>query len=287
MLELNKNLLINGNKYYSQRKPTGQVTPTTSYQYLTVDRFCQKITGTITTPTVEASSDFPVSKTPWCSKYTGTTAATSSISEQQRIEADFGLELIGDYVSYLGYVTSTSYSKATVNIGYATAKDNHATQTLLFTKDFNLATDGSVNELKWPKIAQLSSLISTGLYVEIVLSTPTNTSTSSTHRIGGQTLVRGRYTPTETLLAARSLQDEIRYCQRYFEPLNGSITSAWLNSNSYCHWLFKVIKRSTPIVTGSLQPGCSVHSTTDSLVVYIASSGNYSGVTNPTATSEL
>ena len=70
-----------------------------------------------------------------------------------------------------------------MNIGYATAKDNHASQTLLFTKSFTIKTDGTVNELKWEKISSLSSLISTGLYTEIVLSNPSNTSTSSTHRL--------------------------------------------------------------------------------------------------------
>lgn len=225
MLELNKNLLINGVKYYAARRPSGTVTPTTSYQYLTVDRFCQKYTGTITTPTVEAATDFPNTKAPWCSKYTGTTAAGSSISEQQRIEADFGLELIGDYISFLGFVTSTSYQTVTINIGYATLKDNHAAQTLLFTKAFTIAVDGSVQTLSWPKIASLTSLISTGLYVEIVLSNPSNTSTSSTHRIGGMSLVRGRYCPTETILAARSLQDELRYCQRYYEKSYDMLTA--------------------------------------------------------------
>lgn len=216
MLELNKNLLINGNRYYSQRKPSGQVTPTTGYQYLTNDRYVQKITGTITTPTVEAASDFPISKSPWCSKYTGITANGSSVSEMQCIEADFGLHLIGDYVSFLTYLTSTSYSTLTVNIGYATAKDNFVGRTLLVTKDFTLKTDGTVNEIVWAKINQLSSLISTGLYVEMILSNPTNTSTSSTHRFGGATLVRGRYAPSETLFAARNLISEMSLCQRYY-----------------------------------------------------------------------
>lgn len=104
-----------------------------------------------------------------------------------------------------------------MNIGYASAKDNHASQSVLFTKDFALKIDGSVNEITWEKISQLSSLISTGLYVELVMSNPQNTSTSSTHRISGVTLVRNRYAPTEVLLASRSLIDELRYCQRYYE----------------------------------------------------------------------
>jgi hypothetical protein len=230
MLELNKNLLINGNHYYAARRPSGTATPTTSYQYLTTDRFCQKIAGTITTPTVEAAADLGIAKSPWCSKYTGITAAGSSISEQQRIESDFGLELIGDYISYLGYVASTSYQKATVNIGYASAKDNHASQVLLFTEEFTITTNGAVNELKWEKISSLSSLISTGLYVEIVLSNPSNTSTSSTHRIGGQTLVRSHYCPTETLLHCKTQIDEGRACQRYVRRLNG--TCAFQASNT-------------------------------------------------------
>lgn len=219
MLELDQNILINGKRYYSQRRPvgTGALTPTTTYQYLTNDRFAQKIAGTITTPTVEAANDFPIAKSPWCSKFTGIMASGSSISEQQRVEADFGLHLIGDYISFLTYVTSTSCSKLTVNIGYATAKDNHASQVLLTSKEFTLKTDGSVNEIAWEKISQLSSLISTGLYVEMVLSNPTNTSTSSVHRFGGATLLRSRYAPVETLLASRGLIDELRYCQRYFQ----------------------------------------------------------------------
>lgn len=257
MLELNKNLLINGgNKYYSQRKPSGQLTPTTSYQYLTVDRWNQKITGTITTPTVEAAADFPDTTSPWCSKYTGTTAAGSSISEQQRIEADFGLELIGDYISFLGYVTSTSYQTATVNIGYANTKDNHAAQTQLFTKSWTIAVDGTIQTLAWPKISQLTSLISTGLYVEIVLSSPSNTATSSTHRFGGMNLIRGRYNPTDNIIAARSLVDELRYCQRYLYCIRkdsvagstpGLLGITYTTSNAYIDNKFPVQMRIAPI----------------------------------------
>jgi hypothetical protein len=263
MLENNKNLLINGNKYYAQRAPAGgggTFTPTTSYQYLTVDRFCQKITGTITSPLVGASATFPDTKSPWCSIWTGTTAVGSSISEQQRIEADFGLELIGDYISFLGFVTSTSYSKATINIGYATVKDNHAVQTLLYTKDFTITTDGVANTLTWNKIASLSSLISTGLYCEIVLSTPTNTATSSTHRIGGMNLVRGRNATTANILAARSLVDELEYCQRYYRQISvpaGNIAglTGMCQNTTYAYFSVPIGLRATAIVTfsGGLQ----------------------------------
>lgn len=270
MLELNKNLLINGQKIYSQRLPYSTATPTTSYQYLSLDRWCQKITGSITSPVVSYAVDFPYDSTkpstkfPWCSKYTGITSANSALSEQQRIEGDFGLELIGDYVSFLGYVTSTSYQTATVNIGSATSKDNHSNQITLYTKIFTITTDDKANELKWPKIAQFDSLISSGIFVEIVLSNPLNTSTSSTHRFGGMSLVRGRYTPSETLLAARNQIEELSYCLRYYEKsydlgvIPGTVSSVGYIGNTAVAgtggtWVstvhFKMLKRITPVMS--------------------------------------
>lgn len=213
-----KNLLINGDMYYSQRS-TLAVNLTTSPVYNTVDRFTSYYTGTFgATPTAQQiTSGGPSSYLPmYCNLAGNFSNASAMLSIKQRIESIFAKSAVGQNVSFLINYYSESCNQLVATLSYPTAQDNFTSISQIATTTLTITNDSAWHTAIWEGVSIPSNGV-LGLDLTLSFQNAQTLNSVKNHRITGITLVVANKAPTNFCYSGRDGVQEFDLCRRYYE----------------------------------------------------------------------
>lgn len=260
---LEKNLVMNGGfRFWQRGGDSVAVNTTTGYTYAAPDRWLLKHTGTFTgTPNVVKEAVAPNTRSRNSLKWTfQRNASTAVFNLQQRIESSFVDDIVTQGTGSLGYWVKPSVSGGTAQLilAYATALDNHASQTTFYTSSTISLTSGVWNELKFENLSiNPSSVNGLAVILQINLGSATDGATQTINVT--QVMANSGTSLANFERAGGSIAAETALCQRYFEKSysldtapatnisNGMAMFASASLQNYAAYIpFAAQKRSTP-----------------------------------------
>ena len=264
-----RNRIINGGMAVDQRNAGAAQSITAATLTYTVDRWFAFCTGAnVTGQRVQGATAGQ-----YRYQFTGA-ASIASINFTQRIEQINSADLAGTTVTLSVDLANSLLTTVTWVAYYATTADNFGAVTQFATGTFTVNSSVS----RYSANISVPAAATTGIQINIQVGAQT----SGTWTIGNVQLEGGAVaTPFER----RSYGQELALCQRYYEKLDGSVSSAGIGGATVtANWIFKVTKRAVPTVTGytgtAPATGADVSSTNNT-------SASASWATGSTASAEL
>lgn len=218
---IDKNYLMNGAMDFFQRfiSPSAftGVSLTTSYSYLTADRWAQQYAGTWGggTPASCSSTNVPNQ----LSKYSlnligGPSVITDEVDVRQRIESIVASELSSKVVSLGLMMNSDSPSQITLELWVPTARDDYTFSSMIYSNTQSFANDGAWHPIMWNGITLPSTV--NGLEVRFRIANNSNL-ISTNHVYITQVALSKNSTFTGFNRHGGTVMTDLRACLRYFE----------------------------------------------------------------------
>lgn len=254
-----QNFIINGGFDYWQRGGySSSVNTSTSFAYV-ADRWMHKHTGTFTgTPNVQRSSTVSSNRVSSSLQHTfRRNASTAELAHQQRIESVLARQLVASGKCSVSFYINSSLSTGSVRVRlkYATASDNHTSQTEFYDSGAIAVATASVWQLvELEDIAvSASNLNGMALFIEYTLPSATDGSDQNikiSEICINKNSASGVFTP-----AGGDSVVELMLCQRYYERMNSNNGTIFIIAQAFnatsgegVKW-FEVTKRAIPSIT--------------------------------------
>lgn len=215
---LDQNLIMNGNFFLAQRKPSGTVALTGSDAYGVFDRFVAQH-YLVTSPTWEKEdlgSSLPLHQR-YCAKFSGNFASGAVVSMSQRIESIVASLAYNENISIAFEVYSESCTHMRILGRVPTSIDNHATyNTAIFDQNVAISALGSWVEVKLENVSVGATVVN-GLAITTNFINPSITGSTKLHKIRNLRVTIGANAASRFCFNGRNQIEEVHRCNRYYE----------------------------------------------------------------------